>query len=203
MPKKKSSKKVSAPAEAPSKPVRKKAAKQARRGKNIIVCLDGTGNLFGEHNSNVVKLFRSITRGTREQVAYYDAGVGTLAAPDFKTPAGKKIDKVFGLAFGTGLSKDIGDAYRYLMAHYQTGDRVFLFGFSRGAYTARALAGLVHCCGLLEPGLDNLVPYALKLFSAAQKLDFQVIARFKSTYARKGAVDIHFLGLWDTVSSYG
>ena len=203
MAKKKSAKAAGAPPTTPRKSSRKTATKRAPRGKNIVICLDGTGNHFKEHNSNVVKLFRSIARGTRDQVAYYDAGVGTLAAPDFKTPAGKRIDKAFGLAFGTGLSKDIGQAYRYLMAQYQPGDRVFVFGFSRGAYTARALAGLVHCCGLLEPGLDNLVPYALKLFSAAKKLEFSVIARFKSTYARKGPVDIRLLGLWDTVSSYG
>lgn len=179
------------------------AAKRAPRGKNIIICLDGTGNHFKEHNSNVVKLYRSIARGTRDQIAYYDAGVGTLADPGLKTPTGKRIDKAFGLAFGAGLSRNISEAYRFLMAQYQAGDRVFVFGFSRGAYTARALAGLIHCCGLLEPGLDNLVPYALKLFGAAKKVEFQVIARFKSTYARKAVVDIRLLGLWDTVSSCG
>ena len=203
MAKKKAAKAVDPPTAKPGKVARKVTGKRAVRGKNIIICLDGTGNHFKEHNSNVVKLFRSITRGTRDQVAYYDAGVGTLAAPDFKTPSGKKLDKALGLAFGTGLAKNVGEAYRYLMAQHQPGDRVFVFGFSRGAYTARALAGLIHCCGLLEPGLDNLIPYALKLFSAAKKLEFQVIARFKSTYARKAAVDIQLLGLWDTVSSYG
>jgi uncharacterized protein (DUF2235 family) len=172
-------------------------------GKNVVVCLDGTGNQFNQHNTNVVKLFRVLQRDPATQVAYYDPGVGTLADPEFKTPVAKKVDKALGLAFGSGLSTNIKEAYSFLMDSYEDGDRLFLFGFSRGAYTARALAGLIHCCGLLEQRCQNLIPYAMKLFNAADKVDFQVLARFRSTYARKYDVRVNFLGLWDTVSTYG
>lgn len=167
--------------------------------KNIVICLDGTGNQFNEDNSNVVKLFRVVIRNA-SQVAYYDAGVGTLADPDYKTPVAKKISKVLGLGFGRGLTRNVGQAYSYLMEHYEQGDRLFIFGFSRGAYTARVLAAFLHCCGLLEQGCQNLIPYAMKLYKT-KKVDFKVLQKFKSTYGR--AVEIDFLGLWDTVSTIG
>jgi len=167
--------------------------------KNVIICLDGTGNQFNEDNSNVVKLFRVIERSA-EQIAYYDPGVGTLADPDYKMPIAKKINKGFGLAFGSGLTKNVEQAYSYLMDHYEQGDKLFLFGFSRGAYTARVLAGFIHSCGLLEAGCQNLIPYAMKLYKA-DKVDFKIMRKFRSTYGR--SVKIDFLGLWDSVSTTG
>ncbi len=168
-------------------------------GKNVVVCLDGTGNQFEEDNSNVVKLFRVIKRDA-SQMAYYDPGVGTLADPAYKTPVVKKINKLLGLAFGRGLTRNVMEAYSFLMDHYEQGDRLFLIGFSRGAYTARVLAGFIHCFGLLEPGCQNLIPYAMKLYKA-KKVNFKTMSRFKSTYGRN--VKIDFLGLWDSVSTMG
>jgi len=169
-------------------------------GKNVIICLDGTGNQFKEENTNVVKLFRVLERNPQEQIAYYDAGVGTLADPSYKTPVTKKINKTLGLAFGHGLIRNIEQAYSYLMEHYEENDRIILFGFSRGAYTARALAGFIHSCGLLEQGCQNLIPYAMKLYKT-KKVDFKILQKFKSTYGR--TCNIHFLGLWDSVSTFG
>lgn len=169
-------------------------------GKNIVVCLDGTGNQFQEDNTNVVKLFRVLKRSPDEQVVYYDPGVGTLADPDYKTTLVRKLNRLRGLAFGAGLQRNIGEAYGYLMDIYEPGDTVMLFGFSRGAYTARALAGFLHGCGLLDRGCQNLIPYAMKLF-ARRKVDFKVLQKFKSTYGQ--AVPVHFLGLWDSVSTLG
>lgn len=171
-------------------------------GKNIVVCLDGTGNQFHEDNTNVVKLFRVLKRDSKRQrqVVYYDPGVGTLADPDYKSGLMKKLDRALGLAFGAGLQRNIGEAYGYLMDTYERGDRILLFGFSRGAYTARALAGLIHACGLIDRGCQNLIPYAMKLF-AARKVNFRVLQKFKSTYGRE--VPVHFLGLWDSVSTLG
>ena len=177
--------------------------------KNIVICLDGTGNQFKEDNSNVVKLFRTVIRN-RDQVAYYDAGVGTLADPQFKSPVAKRISKWLGLGLGVGLLKNVEQAYSYLMEHYETDDRIFIFGFSRGAYTARVLAGFIHACGLLESGNQNLIPYAIKLFRSRKRPhwifgrgtpQFEVLMKFKSTFGR--SVDIHFLGLWDSVSTFG
>ena len=196
-------------------------------GKNIIICLDGTGNQYGEDLSNIVKLFRMIERTEEAQVAYYDPGVGTMGDPMYKTLIARKVNKVLGLAFGRGLTKNLIEAYSYLMAQYEIGDRVFLFGFSRGAYTARALAAFIRQCGLFEKGSENLIPYALKLFLKKDKEDndFRMLSGFRSTYGRQfKKVDdprypdrkeitegnpyhwqlrIHFLGLFDTVKSYG
>ena len=170
------------------------------KGKNIVICLDGTGNQFKEENSNVVKLFRVLERSSDQEVAYYDPGVGTLADPSYKTPIAKKINKGLGLAFGRGLTKNIEQAYSYLMDQYEENDRIFIFGFSRGAYTARALAGFIRACGLLEKGCQNLIPYAMKLYKT-QPPNFEILQKFKSTYGRN--CKIHFLGLWDSVSTFG
>ncbi len=177
--------------------------------KNIVICLDGTGNQFKEDNSNVVKLFRTVVRGAG-QAAFYDAGVGTLADPQFRTPVGKRFSMWLGLGLGFGLLKNVEEAYSYLMERYEPGDRIFLFGFSRGAYTARVLAGFIQAVGLLEPGNQSLIPYAIKLYKSKKRRywivgsaspQFKVMQKFKSTFSR--AVDIHFLGLWDSVSTFG
>ena len=173
---------------------------EQRPGKNVVICLDGTGNQFKQENTNVVKLFRVLARDPQTQVAYYDPGVGTLADPSYKTPIGKKINKALGLAFGRGLTKNIEQAYAYLMEQYAENDRIFIFGFSRGAYTARALAGFIHSVGLMEKGCENLIPYAMALYKA-RKVDFAILSKFKSTYGR--SCQIHFLGLWDSVSTFG
>lgn len=176
-----------------------------RPARNLILCLDGTGNQFKEDNSNIVKLFRVVdrsaaTEGAVVQRAYYDGGVGTMPAPHLATPLAKKVSSGLGLAFGRGLRRDVEQAYSFLMQEYEPGDQIFLFGFSRGAYTARVLAGFIHRCGLLEPGCQNLIPYATRLFRRRLP-DFEVLGRFKSVYSR--SCPIRFLGLWDSVSAYG
>src|SRR5438034_5545167 len=87
----------------------------------------------------VVKLFEVVVKDPARQIAYYDPGVGTLSVPGFVTFMGKWLSIGMGLAFGYGITRNIEDAYAYLMARYEYGDKVFLFGFSRGAFTARAL----------------------------------------------------------------
>ena len=200
-----------------------------RTGKNIVICLDGTGNQFGRNLSNVVKLFRMLEREPGAQIAYYDPGVGTMGDPSYKTAIARKINKVMGLAFGRGLMKNLIEAYTYLMQHYEDGDRVFIFGFSRGAYTARALAAFIKECGLFERGAENLLPYAVGLFLKKAPRDdkqdaqefYKLMSSFRSTYGRllnrledprypgKAAKEpnyqlrVHFLGLFDTVKSYG
>src|SRR5262245_60564890 len=112
--------------------------------KNIVICCDGTGNEFGETNSNVVKLYRVLVQDYQTQVAYYHPGLGTMGAPSALGKLAQWWTKVKGLAFGYGLKDNIGDAYSYLMETYQPGDSVYLFGFSRGAYTVRALAAMLY-----------------------------------------------------------
>ena len=78
---------------------------------------------------------------------------------------GREVGILLGKAFGVGLQQNIEDCYLYLMDRYEEGDKVFLFGFSRGAFTARALAGMLKKCGLLQKGSRNLISYASKIYN--------------------------------------
>jgi len=175
--------------------------------KNIVICCDGTGNQFGENNSNVVKLYSTLVIDRKQQVGYYHPGVGTMGAPTAHNKVSEAWSVVMGLAFGAGLLANVGDAYRYLMNTYEDGDKVYLFGFSRGAYTARALAGVLHMFGLLCPGNDGLIPYVIRLYAKKTRdangmtHTFEVAEGFKSTFCRD--CPLHLVGVWDTVSSVG
>ncbi|HRE32883.1 MAG TPA: DUF2235 domain-containing protein, partial [Candidatus Berkiella sp.] len=114
-------------------------------------------------NTNIVKISQICLHDDSEsalikQIIYYDPGVGTLNLPG-ESWYTKLKSAWCGLGFGYGLNQNIIDAYEYLMANYQPDDKVFLFGFSRGAYTVRALAGMIFRFGLLRKGSTNLMPY--------------------------------------------
>ena len=184
--------------------------------RNLIVCCDGTNNQFGSENTNVVRLVQAASRDDALQRVYYDPGVGTFPLPGFVSRVGQRISEIAGLAFGAGLLAKVGDAYRFLMDTHQLGDRVLLFGFSRGAYTVRMLAGLLHMYGLLPRGSENLLPYVLRQFAEArhrlegdQEAFWDLADEFRRTFARDAGTGtarrfpIHFMGVWDTVSSVG
>jgi len=168
--------------------------------RNIVVCCDGTGNQYGSANSNVVKLYWTLS-ALGKQTAYYHPGVGTMGARNALTAVGKWWTQVRGLAFGYGFSDNIADVYSFLMGEFNPGDQIFIFGFSRGSYTARALCGLLHMCGLLTPGNEALIPYALRLYKSNDPCKFKIADGFKTTFSVPCTP--HFLGLWDTVSSVG
>jgi uncharacterized protein (DUF2235 family) len=174
--------------------------------KNIVICCDGTGNVYGDANSNVVKLYSTLEIND-QQVGYYHPGVGTMGAPSANTWLEEKWSIIKGLAFGAGLMANVGDAYRYLMERYRDGDDIYLFGFSRGAYTVRALAGVLRMYGLLCPGNEGLIPYITRMYASKSRKSggmirtLTVAAGFKQTFARD--VSLHFVGVWDTVSSVG
>lgn len=168
--------------------------------KNIVICCDGTGQEFGDRNTNVIKLYRTLQQD-QSQIAYYHPGLGTIGAPNALSKLAQWWTKVLGLAFGYGLAANIGDAYAYLMENYEEGDRVYLFGFSRGAYTVRALAAMLHMYGLLPPGNEGLVRYIARMFRGQNRQTFALAAKFKATFS--GPCQVHFLGVWDTVSSVG
>lgn len=133
------------------------------RPKNIVICLDGTNNELDNHPTNAAKIFMMLDLDhPDEQVAYYDPGVGTLPSAGAVGKIGKWWSQVGGLAFGWGMKGKVSQAYAWLMDRYRPGDRVYIFGFSRGAFTARALAGLLACPGMLRAGSSNLVAYAVK-----------------------------------------
>jgi len=194
-------------------------------GKNIIVCCDGTGNEYrAKNNTNVIRLVRVLKKDDSDkQIVFYDPGVGTFAAPGTQLPIVKLFTKILGLAFGYGFTKNVTDAYKFLMNYYEEGDKIYLFGFSRGSYTARAIAGFIKMLGLLKPGSENLIPYALNIYKGKRSILQQIkriiaffipfysggksdpewrrAAGFKKTFARN--VNIHFIGVWDTVKSIG
>lgn len=180
--------------------------------KNIVLCLDGTANqLKAKGNTNVVKLYEmlDLTDPSR-QVAYYDPGVGTFSAPGAWTPLSKRFTKLLGLAFGYGIKTNLIEAYTYLIHNYVPGDRVFVFGFSRGAFTARGLAGLTHLAGVMRPGTENLVPYLVRSYTKGDQWsddDWGKIRGFARRFSHEidggHSLPIHFLGLWDSVKALG
>lgn len=166
--------------------------------KNIAILIDGTGKELETNQTNVLRLARVLTYAEGSQVFYYDPGVGTQGAPSADLMSRQELVKLLGLGLGFGLFDKIAVAYRYLMDVYEPGDRLFLFGFSRGAYIVRALAGMVGKIGILERARSNLVTYAVKLYSNPRNL--KLANSFSETFCDRHA-DIRFLGLWDTVKS--
>jgi len=160
--------------------------------KNVVLCCDGTANEFAKDRTNVVKLFFTLVRDPGGQVAYYHPGLGTMEPPGALTRATRIATRFAGQAFGYGLETDIRDAYVFLMNNFEEGDRVFLFGFSRGAYTARAVASLLRMYGLIPKGNESLVPYAARAAIAVSKKSAISIwpptsrARFRRETARRG-----------------
>jgi uncharacterized protein (DUF2235 family) len=196
--------------------------------RNIVICCDGTGNEISENISNVLKLYRCLRKTektTPRQLVYYDPGVGTLARPDPWHKLKQDFNAILGLATGYGLDDNVLSAYEFLVNNYAEGDQIYLFGFSRGAYTVRVLAGLIHKVGLLSPQQVNLAGSGLtayKQFSSSgqhvpgiepQQLTYagdddgpMPATRYDSAaqFARITSTrwpTIRFVGVWDTVAS--
>ena len=167
--------------------------------KNLVLCLDGTSNRYAATNTNVVKLYAMLDRNRNDQLSYYQPGIGTFTPPGVWGRIERWYITRLDLAIAWLLSDHVTDAYRFLMRYYQHGDSIFIFGFSRGAYTARVLAGMLFKVGLLTQGNEELIPFAWDMYKRHQ--DPQVAQGFQQTFSRP--VRVHFLGLWDTVSSIG
>ena len=162
--------------------------------KNIVICCDGTGNEFGRNNTNVVLTY-VLAEKDEGQVVYCDPGVGT-GGWEYEAD-GRGLRAKSDQATGGGLQRNVEDAYRYLMASYEPGDHVYLFGFSRGAFTVRSLAGMLHRCGLLRADAGNFVEYAGKMYNATGR---EAVAReFRAVFGRP--CPVRFIGVWDTVAS--
>jgi uncharacterized protein (DUF2235 family) len=163
--------------------------------RNLVVCCDGTWNTPTQTDrgrvvhSNVVKMSLATTDQPGQQV-YYDPGIGS----------GGLWDKLVGGALGRGLTRNIQQAYGWIAEHLQPDDRLFLFGFSRGAYTVRSLTGLIGRCGLTSPD-PSQIDKAYALYRKAGSDEGQRrAAAFKQHQRSPG---IHFLGVWDTVGALG
>lgn len=162
--------------------------------KNIVICSDGTGNEYGQNITNVVETYKLALK-TDNQIVYYDPGVGTGG---YHYDEGTGILKAaYDAGTGTGVHKNVEQAYKYLMEVYEEGDKIFLFGFSRGAFTVRSLAGMLYNIGLLPADHDNQLEYASKYYLDK---DYHHLAEgFKKDFCRP--CPVHFIGVWDTVDS--
>jgi uncharacterized protein (DUF2235 family) len=197
--------------------------------KNIVICCDGTGNEISENISNVLKLYRMMRKSGKtkpHQIVFYDPGVGTLARPDPWRKLWQDTIAFLGLATGYGLDDNVLAAYQFLVDNHAEGDAIYLFGFSRGAYTVRVLAGLIHKVGLVSPQQVNLAGAGLtayKQFSTSEQpglgLDPRRLvdggdaadltgpltkddqaAQFARILSARWPT-IRFAGVWDTVAS--
>lgn len=208
----------------------------ADTGKNILIFSDGTGQYGGvrvdQRWSNIYKMYRAMRSGfgsainPAEQVAYYDPGLGS-------GEGGGWLKNVLSAAFGTGISQNIADCYEAILRLYKPGDRVFLFGFSRGAYTARCVANVLNLCGVPTQDVDGspLPTGGSRLRKIAERAVYQVYEhgsghdrgkyeaereeqarRFRADYAcsgcgldgeEQGNVAPEFIGVFDTVAALG
>jgi hypothetical protein len=171
-------------------------------GKNIVLCADGTGNKGGyTPDSNVYRMYHAVDihDADNPQVIFYDNGVGT---------AKNKFLRALGGALGFGFAANVRDLYKYLARKYEPGDRVFLFGFSRGAATIRAFSGFVATCGLVDGrGLhnDELTARVDEAFANYRKWrrNPKLANPRKEEGRSHGVIDVQFIGVWDTVSALG
>jgi uncharacterized protein (DUF2235 family) len=165
--------------------------------KRIAVFADGTWNSPEQGGpTNVLQMARAIApdaNGT-QQVAFYDWGVGS------------DREKLAGGITGAGIDKNIMDCYRFIVHNYRDGDKLFLFGFSRGAYTVRSLGGLIRNCGVLKREHADQIPAAYSLYRKRTKAshpDESEAVKFRQDYAVADITPIEFVGVWDTVGSLG
>ena len=174
--------------------------------RRLVLCFDGTWNSVKDH-TNVSRIHAAIHARPESkdnqipQLKYYDEGVGTDLG-----------SKLTGGAFGFGLTKNIVQGYVWLMRHFQPGDRIFLFGFSRGAYTARSLAGMIGKCGIYKLASD--ASGGLGGTRNPMEIGQQVVELYKRSNATgidpltelggdTQITNIHFVGVWDTVGALG
>lgn len=168
--------------------------------RNLVVAVDGTWNQPDQFDrgrqvpSNVVKMVRAVAQAASvPQLKYYDSGVGTDGW----------VDKLWGGVAGRGLFGNMRQAYDWLCAHYQPGDRLFLFGFSRGAFTVRSLVGMLSLCGLPAQQQAASAGQAAMVYRQPDTHKrLQAAALFREQH-RCRDVQVHFIGVWDTVGAMG
>ncbi len=188
-------------------------------GRNIVLLFDGTGNVLGnQRDTNIVRLLRAIEKSATSvtsspaQLVYYDPGVGTantFPVDSWLTKFRQTGQLLKGMALGSGAFENIAEAYEFLVRHYQHGDRIFLFGFSRGAFTARAVGGMINAYGLVQPTALPMISLMLKNYFAntecnkigRNKIDFSSDIIDNFSLGRRPL--IHFTGVFDTVETIG
>lgn len=168
--------------------------------RRLVVCADGTWNTPNETDSgvptptNVCKMRDALVQDPAQQLVEYHAGVGT----------GNWLDKIAGGGFGEGIDRNIKDLYLWLARTYQAGDQIFMFGFSRGAYTVRSLAGFIRNCGLLRSDHLDKIDDAYAFYRDRTDLTAPssvASQAFRAQYAIEA--NTWFIGVWDTVGALG
>jgi uncharacterized protein (DUF2235 family) len=162
--------------------------------KNIVICCDGTWNSYTtQYPSNVVRVAEAAGVDSSRQPVYYDSGIGT---------SGTRLQRLIDGATGRGLSRNILEAYRRLIDWFEEDDRIFLFGYSRGAYTVRSLAGLIRKCGILRRENAALANQAYALYRDASRDPCSQAAKsFRDSNAM--TTNAYFVGAFDTVGTLG
>ncbi|KEP53038.1 DUF2235 domain protein [Rhizoctonia solani 123E] len=176
--------------------------KSTQGGRTLILCFDGTSNRYNAKNTNVVK-FVSLLQNEipDQQLIYYQPGIGTYTNPGIFTPLTMKLANILDEGVAWYIGAHITGGYKWLMDRYRAGDRICIFGFSRGAYTARALAGMINKVGLLPPGNHEQVTIAYDIYRTDTEEGYTLSDGFRDTFSR--VVPIEFVGVWDSVSSVG
>ncbi|KAK0466044.1 uncharacterized protein EV420DRAFT_1474854 [Desarmillaria tabescens] len=152
--------------------------------RTLVLCFDGTGDQFDSDNSNVVNFFSLLKKDDpRTQLVYYQSGIGTYSIPEVASPIAAKLSRIVDSMIGIHLDAHVMD---------EAGDKICIFGFSRGAYTARALAGMIHKIGLLPRCNHQQVPFAYRMYSREDDIGWAQSTAFKKAFSID--VDIEFLG---------
>lgn len=179
--------------------------KGTRIMKRIVICADGTWNEPERKDpksgrpqpTNVLKVARAVLPRSRygvDQVVYYHEGVGTLG----------QLDKWTGGAFGRGMEKNVRSLYRFLVYNFEPNDELYFFGFSRGAFTVRTLAGFMNAVGLLQKDDEYYTPEMYKLYESSTTVDSAEWRHaFRHIKDTRPCPPIHFVGVWDTVGALG
>jgi len=175
-------------------------------GRNLVILCDGTANQVGADRSNVLRLYGCLERND-EQIVFYDPGVGTFGVRGIFKKFRSGWATIKGLALGVGIDDNVLEAYRFLLDTYESGDRIYLLGFSRGAYTARLIAGFIRIYGLMRKEQLQLLEYAWRAYLRCEgegagrgESAFAEIEHYQKVLRTK-TPRIRFLGLWDTVAS--
>jgi len=166
--------------------------------RRIVVCVDGTNNHPGAGYTNIQRLVRMLDADAG-QLIYYQPGAGTIEPP-LALPLSRRVMMFVDSVSAVMLQRHVCAAYRFLMAHYRPGDQLYFFGFSRGAYAVRVLAGMLGKVGLLREGFDEMVPFAWRTYLARGNRD--AASEFRNAYGHY-VRGIRFLGLFDCVSAIG
>ncbi|KAK1235171.1 hypothetical protein PQX77_001610 [Marasmius sp. AFHP31] len=170
--------------------------------RTLVLCFDGTGDQFDNDNSNIVEFFSLLKKDDcTKQMVYYQAGIGTYTSPQVATPFMASFSKTLDEMVAWNLDAHVMDGYEFLMQNYTAHDRICIFGFSRGAYTARSLAGMIHKVGILPACNHQQVPFAYNMYTRADEVGWQQSNAFKKAFAIDA--EIEFIGVWDTVNSVG